>query len=229
MVGDVLVWLVVFVLSVTLHEAAHALVGYLGGDLTAYQAGQVTLNPIPHAQREPVGMVLAPLVSVWFFGWPMGWASAPYDPSWEQRYPRRAAWMAAAGPGANLLLVVLALACLRVGLATETFAAPDYVNFSRLVVADTQLLDNLGRFLAMLIVLNSVLFLFNLIPVPPLDGVAILTLPLPDDLALRIRETLRKPALSLIGLLLAWRLFGAVFEPVFDFIVKLVHPALSYS
>jgi hypothetical protein len=92
---------VVFLFSTTCHEAAHALVAKLGGDTTAALGGQVSLNPIPHIRRSPFGMVVIPIISFLFSGGMIGWASAPYDPSWERRHPRRAAWMALAGPAAN--------------------------------------------------------------------------------------------------------------------------------
>ena len=109
-------WYVAFLLAVTCHEAAHAWVAWLGGDPTAYVGGQVTLNPLPHIRREPFGTVLAPLLSYILIGWTMGWASAPYDPHWEDRHPRRAAVMALAGPLANLVLAALAFAVLKTGL-----------------------------------------------------------------------------------------------------------------
>ena len=84
-------WYVVFLLSVTCHEAGHAWAARLGGDDTAYLGGQVSLNPLPHIQREVWGTVLVPLISYLWVGWMMGWASAPYDPAWEERHPRRAA------------------------------------------------------------------------------------------------------------------------------------------
>ena len=107
-VVDAITYFVVFLFSTTLHEAAHAWAALRGGDLTAYHGGQVSLDPRPHIKREPFGMVVLPLVSALATGWPMGYASAPYDPDWARRYPRRAALMALAGPGANLLLVILA-------------------------------------------------------------------------------------------------------------------------
>ena len=73
-----LIWFVVFLFSTTCHEGAHALVAKLGGDPTA--SGQVTLNPIPHIQREKFGMVVMPILSYLLGGYMMGWASAPYDP-----------------------------------------------------------------------------------------------------------------------------------------------------
>jgi len=102
------VWYAVFLLSVTCHEAAHALAALRGGDRTAYLGGQVSLNPLPHVLREPIGTIVVPLLTFLQMGWMMGWASAPYDPLWEARHPRRAAFMAASGPLANLLLEELA-------------------------------------------------------------------------------------------------------------------------
>src|SRR5205807_5041545 len=87
------VWYIVFLLSTTCHEAAHALAAKLGGDLTAFHGGQVSLDPTPHIRREPIGMLVAPILSYLMGGWMMGWASAPYDPFWARRHPRRAAWM----------------------------------------------------------------------------------------------------------------------------------------
>ena len=110
-------WYLVFLFSTTFHEAAHAWVAKLGGDLTAYEGGQVSLDPRPHIQREPWGMVILPLISVLMFGWPFGFASTPYDPFWSRRYPRRAAWMSLAGPAANLLLVVAAGLIMRSGMS----------------------------------------------------------------------------------------------------------------
>ena len=109
-------WYVAFLLSLTCHEAAHALAAKLGGDLTAFHGGQVTLNPVPHIKREPFGTVFVPLVSYFMGGWMIGWASAPYDPTWQMRYPHRAAWMAAAGPLANFTLAMLAAAASRVAV-----------------------------------------------------------------------------------------------------------------
>ena len=116
---------VVFVLSTVLHEAAHAWAALRLGDDTAQRAGQVSLDPIPHITREPIGMVLLPILTLAFIGWPLGFASAPYDPIWADRYPRRAGWMALAGPAANLLLFLLAAAGLRWGLAAGLFQAPE--------------------------------------------------------------------------------------------------------
>ena len=64
------VYYVIFLLSTTVHEASHALAAKLGGDLTAYHGGQVTLDPRPHVAREPFGMVILPVIAVLLSGWP---------------------------------------------------------------------------------------------------------------------------------------------------------------
>jgi hypothetical protein len=112
-----LVYYVVFLFSTTVHEAAHALAAKIGGDLTAYHGGQVSLDPRPHVEREPIGMVVLPILSTLLTGWPLGFASAPYDPAWALRYPRRAGWMAVAGPASNLLISLLAVAAIHAGVA----------------------------------------------------------------------------------------------------------------
>ena len=100
-------WYLVFLYSTTLHEAAHAWAALKLGDDTAYQGGQVTLDPTPHIRREPIGMVVVPLLSFLFGGWMIGWASTPYDPDWAMRYPRRSAWMSLAGPALTLQQILL--------------------------------------------------------------------------------------------------------------------------
>ena len=226
MPADLIAWYAVFVLSATAHEAAHALAAYLGGDPTAYRAGQVSLNPLPHIRREPFGMVVLPLVALFSAGWCLGYASTPYDPAWEQRHPRRAAWMAAAGPGANLLLGVLAFMVLWLGLTGGFFFAPESIDFSRLVASDAVLLDGLGRFLSIALLLNMVLFLLNLLPIPPLDGASAMRLVLPEDLALRLQLALQSRGISILLLLFIFFGFGRIVSPLWRGIVELLHPGV---
>src|ERR1041384_5754037 len=127
-----LIWYVVFLFSTTCHEASHALVAKVGGDPTAFHGGQVTLNPTPHIQREPFGMVLVPILSYVLGGWMIGWASAPYDPWWQERHPRRAALMSLAGPAANFVLCIIAAVGIRAGLAFGVFQAPESAVFTRI-------------------------------------------------------------------------------------------------
>lgn len=233
--GEFGIWFVVFLFTLTVHEAAHALVAHLGGDDTAYRGGQVSLNPVPHIRREPIGTVLVPIVTFFTSGWMMGWASAPYDPLWGDRHPRRLAAMSAAGPAANLLLALLAFVVIKVCLAAGAFAAPDTVNSGgRLVAAapgvgDGSILHSLAFFLSVLVNLNLLLFLFNLIPLPPLDGAGVVQGLLPGTAGKLLRPFATNPALSLMGLFVAWRVFKMIHEPAFAWLLKALYPEIEYT
>ena len=219
----------VFLFSTTVHEAAHAWVALLGGDRTAYLGGQVSLNPIPHIRRSPIGMLVIPLVTSLTQGWTMGWAAAPYDPTWAHRYPRRAAWMAAAGPAGNLALAAVAFLLLRAGLAYGAFTMPGTASFGHLTdvgpgIARPEWWSAGATLLSVALVLNSMLFAFNLLPVPPLDGSVVITLPLPEDAARRFRALTSSPSAGLIGILVAWKVFPHLAGPLFRFVVRLLYP-----
>jgi Zn-dependent protease len=217
------VWYAVFVFSTTLHEAAHAWVALRGGDATAYHGGQVSLDPRPHIRREPWGMVLVPIVTFSLGGWMMGWASAPYDPRWAWAHPRRAAAMALAGPLANLALAVIAAVTLRAGLAAGFFAPPIDLGFAHLAAGEGAAMNAFAVFTSLLFSLNLLLFVFNLFPVPPLDGSAAIGLLVSDEAGRRIQQLMAQPFLMMFGVLAAWYLIGRVFAPIFLAAVRLLY------
>lgn len=223
------VWFGAFLFSTTVHEAMHAFVAWKGGDPTAYLGGQVSLSPVPHIKREPIGMLVVPLVTSLTQGWAMGWASAPYDPRWASRHPQRAALMAAAGPAGNLVIAVAALVALRVGLMEGWFIAPEHVSFESLVAAANPRAGFAAILLSVLLVLNVFIGLFNLLPLPPLDGSAIVSVLLPDEYAERFRRLESNPATSMMGLLIAWKVFPLLTGSLFSILLRLVHPHESYS
>lgn len=218
-----LVWFVVFLFSTTVHEAAHALVALKLGDETAYLGGQVSLNPLPHIQREPFGTVVVPILSYLFAGWMMGWASAPYDPWWADRYPRRAAWMALAGPVSNLLLVILSGLAIRLGMAAGFLTTParGEFSFTHIVAASQPGLESLATMLSILFFLNLLLFAFNLLPLPPLDGAGVLPLFIPEAAAQRYQEFMRQ--WSLLGLIVAWNVFHYIFFPILRLALRILY------
>ena len=176
-------------------------------------------------------MLVLPIVSALLSGWPMGFASAPYDPAWAMRHPKRAAWMALAGPGANLLLVILAGVAIRVGIMAGVFHAPESVNFDHIVSgAESGLWPAVAFFVSVTFALNLVLFALNLLPIPPLDGSAALPLFLSDGATRRYQDFMRRNAgLGLIGIFVAWQVFGKVFQPVFLLAVNLLYPGMKYG
>ena len=226
-----LLWFIAFLFSTTVHEAMHALVAYRGGDPTAYLGGQVSLSPLPHIRREPIGMLVVPLLTAFTNGWALGWASTPYDPRWAARHPRRAASMAAAGPAGNLLIAGVAFGLLRIGIVTGVFVSPDRVNAHHMVdpARGNAWLASTGELLSVLFVLNVLLFVFNMLPVPPLDGGSAISGVLPERLAPAIRAAASNPAVSILGLLVAWRAFPTIAWPIVRALVWLVHPADRYD
>lgn len=222
------VWYVAFLLSITCHEGAHGWAALLGGDPTAFHAGQVTLSPLPHIQREVLGTVVVPIISYAVGGWMIGWASAPYDPHWADRHPRRAAWMALAGPGANLALMLLAAALIRLGVWWGLFYAPDTANITQVVASrEAGTWAAVATLLSIVFVLNLLLFIFNLLPVPPLDGNQAITLLMSEETGRRFLDFTR--SFGLIGLIAAWVVFERLFNPVFRLALNLLHPGAHYG
>jgi Zn-dependent protease len=151
-IQTITVYAIPVIFAITLHEAAHGYVAKYFGDSTAYLQGRVTLNPLKHI--DPIGTIVIPLVLAFAsFGFLFGYAK-PVPVAFENlRNPKRdMIWVALAGPAANLIQAVLWLV---VGVTMSKFGVQE-----RFVYA----VVNAG------VVVNCVIFAFNLVPVPPLDG-----------------------------------------------------------
>ncbi len=222
-------WYLVFLFSTVLHEAAHAWAAQIGGDDTAAEGGQVSLDPVPHIRREPVGMVLLPLASLMSSGGLVGWASAPFDPLWQRMYPHRAAWMAAAGPLANLFMVLVAAFLMHLGIALGFFSVPDTIHRAQVVIGASGWAEGAALVLSMLYSLNLLLCVLNLIPLPPLDGISVLGLFFREDTALKIMESSREGVLPLIGMVVVFSIAGAIYRPIFSFSLNLLYPWFSWG
>jgi len=193
------IYYIVFLFSTTCHEASHALVAKWGGDSTAALNGQVTLNPIPHIRREPWGMVIIPILAFLLAQQMIGWASAPFDPAWERRYPKRAALMALAGPAANFILMFIGA----VGLRTLAWMQVPGEGVGFLVVT-----------LLAMFKLNLLLGVFNLLPLAPLDGSAGIMFFMSESTAQRYLDWLRESSYARLGLLVGLLGFRYLYGPI---------------
>jgi Zn-dependent protease len=227
-IQGLLVWYLVFLFSTTFHEFSHAFLAYKGGDLTAYETGHVTLDPMPHIRRSPLGMVFVPIISYLQLGWMVGFASVPFNSEWGKQNPRRQALMSLAGPMANLFLAAVALAAMRGLLAAHVFQyAAQGGNAHYVEVAGgsgaRSPLSALAFALGVMLKLNVVLFLFNLIPIPPLDGAGVLSGLFPQQFGSLYARMRQMPAFEFLGLLIAWRVFPYLAAPAFQAVLGLLY------
>ena len=222
-------WYFVFIVSATVHEAAHAWAAKRGGDPTAYEGGQVSLNPWPHIKRAPIGMVIIPIISIFLIHWPFGFASTPIDPIWAYQNPRKSAWVSLAGPVANLVLVTICFIVMQIGIFSGFFAGPNSVNLRQIVISGSGgVLSGLALLVSMMFTMNVILFILNLIPLPPLDGSGVIALFLNEDSARKYHSVISNPAFGFVGLLLARQVFNPIFQALFTKIVNVIYWSVDY-
>ena len=226
---DGILWYVVFLFSTVFHEAAHAFTAHKLGDSTAHSIGQVSLNPVPHIKREPFGTVIVPLLSFAAGGWMIGWASTPYNPQWAHNYPKKAAAMAAAGPISNFILLIISVAVIHIGIALGIFYQPDSITISGIVAGvSAGWTEILAKIISVMFSLNLILFIFNLIPFPPLDGSAIPPMYLSEDAGRKYINFIRNPVFAIAGIFIAWTVFDLIFLKIHLIAINLLYPGSNY-
>jgi len=210
-----------FLLAISIHEAAHAWVASRRGDDTARMLGRITLNPIRHI--ELFGSVIFPLVGLMAGGWLLGWAKpTPIDPRKLKKMPLDDILISVAGPVSNLLLALLAVVGLRILLIVAPAAtAGAFAHLGQPQQADSFWVP-LTNFAMYSLELNVLLAVFNLIPIPPLDGSHILRHFLPESLA--------KPYHLLYqnGMICFLLLIGAIYIHIPDMLFTPVMNAFSH-
>lgn len=185
------------IFAITLHEAAHGYAALKFGDKTAWQLGRITLNPLRHI--DPIGTVLVPAIMLMTSGMLFGWAKpVPVNFGRLRRPKQDMLWVAAAGPGANLVMAL--------GWATvlKIVAGADDFIFG----------EALAEMARVGLRINAVLMILNLLPLPPLDGGRIVTSLLPVRAAWKFAQLERWGMFILLGLLLTHVLDALLFPPL---------------
>jgi Zn-dependent protease len=183
----IIFYVAILVFSVILHELAHGYAALWRGDPTAKYAGRLTLNPASHL--DPIGSLIVPLVGYLLGGFIIGWAKpVPYNP-YNLRKPRLDEFLiAVAGPVTNLVIAIVSTALLALVVQIEGslggFARP------------------MADFLLISLSLNISLAVFNLIPIPPLDGSKILFSILPPAVSYKVRGVLEQYGFMLVLILI---------------------------
>ena len=168
LVQKIAVWAMPVLFAITLHEVAHGWMASKLGDQTARMLGRLTLNPFKHI--DPIGTVIVPLALLLLSGFVFGWAKAVPVDSRNFRNPRKdMAWVAIAGPAANLIMAFFWALVAKLGV---------YLEASSPGVGEFFIYSGIAG-----VSINLILLILNLIPIPPLDGSRVLSAFLPKQLA----------------------------------------------
>ncbi len=195
--------------AIVVHEVAHGWVAHKLGDSTAYMMGRLTLNPIKHI--DPIGTILVPALLIFTLGFAFGWAK-PVPINWHNlKQPKRdMALVAIAGPASNFLMAIAW------GLIAK---------LATLLPASLEIISTpLGYMGVFGILINTVLMVFNLIPIPPADGGRIATSLLPNRFSYYLSRIEPYGMIILLALVFTgvlWQLIGPVINTVMIFIQSL--------
>ena len=207
--------IIVVLISLTFHEAAHALAAFLLGDPTARNRGRMSLNPIVHI--DPIGTVFLPLILAISGAGVFGWAKpVPVDLAYVKNPKRDHGLIAAAGPGANLLLAMASAVLARLVIIFQNLLSAELSQF---------------LFTAFLIGIhiNILLMIFNILPLPPLDGAAILEAFLSPEAAFKMNK-LHQYGFIILFILIFTNILDSVYlSPVGGTIIKMIKAATGLN
>lgn len=202
-VQKIAVYALPVIFAITVHEAAHGFAARYFGDMTADRAGRITLNPLKHI--DPVGTILLPALTLLVGGILFGWAKpVPVDFS-RLRHPKRdMLWVAAAGPASNFVMALFWALMIKLSVTSPSVYSEPMA-----------LMGQAG------VMINVVLMVLNLLPLPPLDGGRIAVSLLPNQLAYKYAQVERYGFIILI-VLLATGILGRVMAPFIDAMIQLI-------
>ena len=225
-IGFVIIWFVVFLFSLSFHEASHAWTSEKFGDDTGRYQGRITLNPLPHI--DPIGTIVFPLIMMFYSVPLLGWAK-PVQTNpllWRDKTKANIS-VSAAGPISNFILMTVAFITMKVlievGVLTFNPAMRNIYEVFGPSTGQPAFVKPLATFLGVMLMLNLALGVFNLIPIPPLDGSHVLEELLPPDMA-RAYEQIRPYGFLLLMALLYLGALNYIFDPISIFILRLLMP-----
>lgn len=207
------IWVLPVLFAITVHETAHGWMASRLGDPTARMLGRLTLNPFRHI--DPIGTILVPAVMYFTVGFLFGWAK-PVPVTWENlRHPKRdMAWVAAAGPLANLLMALMWALVARLGVELDAVNNPTAMFAVYLGVAG--------------IFVNSILMVLNLFPLPPLDGSRVVSSLLPGPLAWKYSQ-LEPWGLIILMVLMVSGALSYLLWPLIMFTLDILQPVTGLT
>jgi len=198
LIQRIVVWVLPVIFAITVHEVAHGWVAKLKGDMTAFREGRLSLNPIKHI--DPLGTIILPgILLLTGTGIIFGWAKpVPVDGRYFKKPLQDMAWVAAAGPLSNLMMALMWALLARIGVLVQV----EVVSLPLIYMGVAG------------ISINLVLFLINLLPIPPLDGGRVLTGFLPPRMAWQYNQIEPYGFLILVALLFSGVLNAVLAYPM---------------
>ncbi|MDH4456416.1 MAG: site-2 protease family protein [Candidatus Methylopumilus sp.] len=191
------------IFAITVHEAAHGFAARFFGDMTADRAGRITLNPIKHI--DPIGTILVPALTLLVGGILFGWAKpVPVDFTRLRNPKRDMLWVAAAGPASNFMMALFWALMIKLSVTLpNVYSEP------------MALMGQAG------VLINVVLMVLNLLPLPPLDGGRIAVSLLPNHMAYKYAQVERYGLIILI-VFLATGILGRIMDPFIDAVIQII-------
>ncbi|HKQ06068.1 MAG TPA: site-2 protease family protein [Blastocatellia bacterium] len=214
-IGNLIIWFIVLLFSLSFHEAAHAWTSERFGDDTGRMQGRITLNPIAHI--DPIGTILFPILSA-IGGIPLlGWAKpVQTNPLLWREKTKANIMVSAAGPLSNFILAVIAFIIIKALLMSSVLTlSGGYYTLVTPAAGQAAFMAPLAVFLSVMLLLNVLLGVFNFIPVPPLDGSHILEEMLPSGMQEAYYQ-IRPFGFILLYLLMFLGVFNAILKPVYS-------------
>jgi Zn-dependent protease len=209
---------IILIFSVILHEISHGYMALYLGDPTAKYQGRLTLNPLKHI--DPVGSILVPIVTYALTGVTFGWAKpVPFNPYNLRNRRWGEALVAVAGPAANISIAVVFAVALRFMIAMPSLSAS--ASLAGASIATSSFFIAAVSIIETIILINVALAIFNLIPVPPLDGSKILFAFFPQTQSWRtIRQNLERYqiVLLLLYVFLVWQFLAPLIGVAFTWL-----------
>jgi Zn-dependent protease len=223
-VGFLIIWFVVFLFSLSFHEAAHAWTSEKFGDYTGRYQGRITLNPIPHI--DPIGTIVFPLIMMFTSIPLLGWAK-PVETNpllWRDKKKANIS-VSAAGPISNFILLFIAFIALKAmieaGIIGINPRAGDYYRLLMPMSGQPAFMEPLVMLLSVMLVLNLALGIFNLIPIPPLDGSHVLESVLPYEMGQAYAQ-IRPYGFILLIALMYLGVLSFIISPAAQFVFRML-------
>lgn len=226
-VAEILAWYVVFVFSITLHEAVHAFIAEKSGVANQYTGGSISFDPLFHIKREPIGMLVFPLISIIWVGWPFGYSKISYSPIVAIKNKKKSLLISISGPLFHFIVIVIAAFLIRYCILLEVFDKPLAI-FSHHIIISTARNDMVfvfAKLLSMIFTTNLLLLFYNITPIPPMDASSVVNLFLKEKGALIYQSIVEHPSFGIVGLFVVIYFFRNLFdEKIFIYVINVIYP-----